>query len=170
MFLFLKRTVWVGVLLLCWFFQGRINDGDLSVEVNKDLHLTFVECVTDGKGKSWWQSSLFTGREFGNRVGFTSDAGWGSQTCLLLSPEQSLESLRGEEWHPPNPSTGQCLCSIWALFAVSPDNYKPTAVSPDSLWVCFVRRNSNPGESCGNLTSSGFFQLLWAGLVWVWFR
>ena len=48
--------------------------------------------------------------------------------------------------------------SVWALFAASPDNCKPTAVSPGSPRVCFGRRNSNPGESCGNLTSRRLFQ------------
>lgn len=40
--------------------------------------------------------------------------------------------------------------SVCALFAVSPDNCKPTAAPPGSPGVCFGTRNSNPGESYGN--------------------
>lgn len=47
---------------------------------------------------------------------------------------------------------------VYALFAASPDDCRPTAASPGSPCVCFDKRSSNPGESCDNLTSRGFFQ------------
>lgn len=56
--------------------------------------------------------------------------------------------------------------SVCALFAVSPDNCKPTAAPPGSPGMCFGRGNSNPGESCGNsikrvVSAKAFCELLW---------
>lgn len=62
---------------LRWVFQAKINY-DLSAEVNKDLHLTFVEHAASRREKSWWQFSSFAGREFGKGAGATSDVGWDS--------------------------------------------------------------------------------------------
>lgn len=158
--------------LACWFcvgfFQARINYDDLSAEVNKDLHLTFVECAAGRREKSWWQSSSFAGREFGKGAGSTSDAGWDSQTCLLLSPEQSQESHGGEGWRLPNPrhSPVFVLCLQRLLTTASPLQFLLIALTcalagevPTQEKVVGIRHQ-------GGCFSQG---LLWAALVWVSF-
>lgn len=74
-------------------------------------------------------------------------------------PAALSRAIPGISWRrgvaPPQSPAQPSVC---ALFAASPDNCKPTAVSPDSPHMCFGRRSSNPGESCGNSTSRRLFQ------------
>jgi len=50
--MFLNCMSWpVGFALV--FFQAKINYDDLSTEVNKDLHLTFVEHAAGRREESW---------------------------------------------------------------------------------------------------------------------
>lgn len=147
--------------LACWFvlgfFQARINYGDLSAEVNKYLHLTFVECTASRREKSWQQSSLFTDKEFGKGVGSTSGVGWDSQTCLLFSPQQSQECHGEEGWCLPNPQHSPVfmLCLQRLLTTAGPLQLLLVALAYALTREAPVLTT---GESCDNLTSRGFFQ------------
>ena len=90
------------------------------------------------------------------------EASWIHFRCRLGFPNLPAalsRAIPGILWRrgmaPPQSPAQPSVC---ALFVVSPDNCKPTAASPGSPCVLFGRRNSNPGESCGNLTSRGLFQ------------
>lgn len=139
MFLFLKgiHVIWHVSFVLG--SQTRKKYGDLCTEVDKDLHLTFAERAAGRREENWWQSSLVTGRELGELDPLQMQAGIPCWTIPGIS-------WRRRTTPPQSPAQP----SVCALFAVSPDNCKPTAAPPGSPGVCFGRRNSNPGESCGN--------------------
>lgn len=156
------------MLVLCWFFQARINYGNLFTELNKGLHLTFVERAAGRREQSRWQSSLFTGGEFGKGVGSTSDVGWDSQTCLLMSPEQSQESCGGEGRCLPNPQQSPVfvLCLQRLLTTVS-----PVPLLLVALVSALAGGTPSQEKVVGIQHEEGCFSqgLLWAALVWVWF-
>lgn len=169
MFLFLKRShvSWhVGFVL--GFFQARINYGDLSAEVNKDLHLTFVECADSRREKSWQQSSLFTGKEFGKGVGSTSGVGWDSQTCLPLSPQQSQECHGEEGWCLPNPQHSPVFVLCWQHLLTTAS---PLQLLLVALAYALTRETLTQEKVVTIWHQEGSFSqgLLWAALVWAWF-
>lgn len=125
------------MLVLCWVFF-KLEKTTVTFAL-KDLHLTFGECAAGGREENWWQPSLVTGRELGELDPLQMQAGIPCWTIPGIS-------WRRRTTPPQSPAQP----SVCALFAVSPDNCKPTAAPPGSPGMFSGRRNSNPGESCGN--------------------
>lgn len=139
MFLFLKRShvTWHVGFVLGFFFPNWKKLRWPLHRSRSSSHLCWM-CSWQERGElvtvllGHWQGT--------GGVGSTSDAGWDS---LLSNPRNLVEEKDDASPIPAQPS-------VCALFAVSPDNCEPTAAPPGSPGVCLGRRNSNPGESCGN--------------------
>lgn len=136
--------------LACWFCVGFFFPNWKKLwwplhQSRSSSHLCWM-CSWQERGElvtvllgPWGQSSLVPGRALGELDPLQMQAGIPCWT------------IPGIWWRrrttPPQsqPSPVFVLC-----FLVSPDNWEPTAAPPGSPGVCLARRNSSPGESCGN--------------------
>lgn len=147
MFLFLKRSrvTWHVGFVLGFFFPNWKKLWWPLHQSRSSSHLCWM-CSWQERGElvtvllgPWGQCSLVPGRALGELDPLQMQAGIPCWT------------IPGIWWRrrttPPQsqPSPVFVLC-----FLVSPDNWEPTAAPPGSPGVCLARRNSSPGESCGN--------------------
>lgn len=147
MFLFLKRSrvTWHVGFVLDFFFPNWKKLWWPLHQSRSSSHLCWM-CSWQERGElvtvllgPWGQCSLVPGRALGELDPLQMQAGIPCWT------------IPGIWWRrrttPPQsqPSPVFVLC-----FLVSPDNWEPTAAPPGSPGVCLARRNSSPGESCGN--------------------